>query len=109
MCVAGAPGVGGNRRGQREELEKFTAAYKLADQSIGNRAEQVANVCATIEVNMRLLGCSAVEDKLQARDGARARKCHRASAQRALTDGVGVWVWCGRARRPRELPTGRVC
>ena len=47
------------------------AAYRKADQAIGNRAEQVAEVCATVERDLIMLGCSAVEDKLQVSGGVR--------------------------------------
>ena len=56
---------GGGPSSQAAEVEKFLKEYQVADQAIGGRAEQVARVAATMEVNLRLLACTAVEDKLQ--------------------------------------------
>lgn len=45
-------------------------AFYQANNSIENREEKVENVCELIETELILIGCTAIEDKLQ------------------------VWCWC---------------
>lgn len=47
-----------------EEYVDWLDRYTLASQSTGDRDKEVGLVSEQIEVNLELVGCSAIEDKL---------------------------------------------
>jgi magnesium-transporting ATPase (P-type) len=47
------------------EYESFSRRYDRAECALRNRDRKVARVCELVETDFRLLGCSAIEDKLQ--------------------------------------------
>lgn len=48
-----------------EEFSEWKMAFYQANNSIENREEKVENVCELIETELTLVGCTAIEDKLQ--------------------------------------------
>jgi phospholipid-transporting ATPase len=48
-----------------EEFAEWKMAFYQANNSIDNREEKVENVCELIETELLLVGCTAIEDKLQ--------------------------------------------
>ncbi|KAJ3277641.1 hypothetical protein HK104_003117, partial [Borealophlyctis nickersoniae] len=48
-----------------EEYEAFRVAYAEAERSVGDRERKVAEVCERVERDLRVLGCTAIEDRLQ--------------------------------------------
>lgn len=49
----------------KEQFDSFKAAYSEASASLTNREEKMNEAATMIEKNLTLLGCSAIEDKLQ--------------------------------------------
>jgi len=50
---------------QEEELEAFLQEYEAAAMSLTDRAGMIAAACEKMEVALDLVGCTAVEDRLQ--------------------------------------------
>lgn len=48
-----------------EEFSEWKMAFYQANNSLDNREEKVENICELIETELTLIGCSAIEDKLQ--------------------------------------------
>lgn len=48
-----------------EEFSEWKMAFYQANNSLDNREEKVENICELIETELFLVGCSAIEDKLQ--------------------------------------------
>ncbi|KAJ3116115.1 hypothetical protein HDU96_010409 [Phlyctochytrium bullatum] len=57
--------VVGYRTMTEEEFVQFQNEYDAAERSLTNREKKVAAVCEQVERNLQLLGCTAVEDRLQ--------------------------------------------
>merc|ERR1719419_1709051 len=50
---------------KRDEFEVFLENYNSAANAIGQRQQRIEDAFLVIETNMRLLGCTAVEDQIQ--------------------------------------------
>ncbi|KAJ3219341.1 hypothetical protein HDU67_001560 [Dinochytrium kinnereticum] len=48
-----------------EEYVTFMTDYEAAERSLTNREKKVAAACEQVERNLQLLGCTAIEDRLQ--------------------------------------------
>ncbi|KAJ3045236.1 hypothetical protein HDV00_011108 [Rhizophlyctis rosea] len=48
-----------------EEYEAFKEEYDEAERTVGEREKRVAEACEVVEREMTLLGCTAIEDRLQ--------------------------------------------
>ncbi|KCV70111.1 hypothetical protein H696_03573 [Fonticula alba] len=70
-----------------EEFADFDARYHTAETSLDDRDERIMEVCETIEVDLDVLGATAVEDKLQ-EDVAE-------TIAELLRAGVQVWMLTG--------------
>ncbi|KAJ3111227.1 hypothetical protein HDU96_005884 [Phlyctochytrium bullatum] len=57
--------VVGYRKLTEEEYVAFQTEYDAAERSLTNREKRVGAVCEQIEKDLELLGCTAVEDRLQ--------------------------------------------
>lgn len=57
--------VVGYRNLTQEEYEHFEVVYDAAECSLVDREEKIDEAANTIETGLTLLGCSAIEDKLQ--------------------------------------------
>ncbi|TMW68689.1 hypothetical protein Poli38472_006157 [Pythium oligandrum] len=53
------------RKLSQEEYDQWHRLYREAEMSMNNRAEKIARVSAVIEVELTLLGATAIEDRLQ--------------------------------------------
>ncbi|OUM64839.1 hypothetical protein PIROE2DRAFT_25148, partial [Piromyces sp. E2] len=53
------------RKFSQDEIVDFLEQYKLAENSIGNRVQNVNKVVNSIEKHLKLLGVTAIEDQLQ--------------------------------------------
>ncbi|ORX47825.1 phospholipid-translocating P-type ATPase [Piromyces finnis] len=53
------------RKFDQDEIEQFLEQYRVAENSIGNRNQNVNKVVNSIEKNLKLLGVTAIEDQLQ--------------------------------------------
>ncbi|KNC47942.1 uncharacterized protein AMSG_04177 [Thecamonas trahens ATCC 50062] len=78
----------------RAETEAWLAAYREAQTLAVGRAEAVAAACEAIEVELELLGATAVEDKLQV--------AVPETLEFLLRAGVYVWVLTGDKRETAE-------
>lgn len=70
-----------------EQYEQWSRLYRDAEMSLDNRAEKIARISAIIEVDLILLGATAIEDRLQ--DG--VEECI-SSLRKA---GINFWVLTG--------------
>jgi phospholipid-translocating P-type ATPase (flippase) len=77
----------GSRIVPEDEFTEWAARYKEATLASDNREEKVDAVAAEIEVNLRLLGATAVDDKLQ--DGVPD------TIASLMLAGIKVWVLTG--------------
>ncbi len=68
----------------KEEYESWLLKYKRAQASLVNREENVDAAANLIEFDMTLMGCTAIEDKLQ--EGVPESIAKLASA------GIKIWV-----------------
>lgn len=75
------------RRLTNEQYEEWHALYRQAELSLDNRAAKIAKISAVIEVELTLLGATAIEDRLQ--DG--VEECIT-SLRKA---GINFWVLTG--------------
>ncbi|KAJ3205484.1 hypothetical protein HK099_000819, partial [Clydaea vesicula] len=48
-----------------EEFLEFKVEFEEAERSLDGREEKIATVAAKVEIELRFLGCTAIEDKLQ--------------------------------------------
>ncbi|RKO89133.1 hypothetical protein BDK51DRAFT_23151 [Blyttiomyces helicus] len=48
-----------------EQFERFHAEYEAAERTLNQREKRIAAACEGVERELRLLGCSAIEDRLQ--------------------------------------------
>ena len=58
LCVAW-------KRITEEEWERFKEEYDEAERTVGEREKAVAEACELIERDLELVGCTAIEDRLQ--------------------------------------------
>jgi len=70
-----------------EEFQEWNQKYHEANTSLHNRTEAVNQVCELIETDMEIIGCTAIEDKLQ--DGVPE------TIEYLLKCGMKVWVITG--------------
>jgi len=75
------------RKLSAEEFEQWNRKYHEANTSLNNRSEAVNTVCELIECDMEMIGCTAIEDKLQ--DGVPE------TIDFLLKCGMRVWVITG--------------
>ncbi|CEG46840.1 p-type atpase (p-atpase) superfamily [Plasmopara halstedii] len=75
------------RRLAQEEYDQWNQLYRQAEFSMEGRAAKIANVSALIEVELTLLGATAIEDRLQ--DGVEESICALRKA------GIKFWVLTG--------------
>ena len=77
----------GKRELSSDEYEEWSNEYNIANAAIVDRTEAVAAVSAKIERKLDLLGCTAIEDKLQ--DGVPD------TIKYLLESGIKVWIITG--------------
>lgn len=77
----------GKRYVPEDEYTAWLEKYITASQSTGDRDKEVDAVCEKIEVELELVGCSAIEDKLQVNVGKTIADMKSA--------GIKVWVLTG--------------
>ncbi|ORY05432.1 phospholipid-translocating P-type ATPase, partial [Basidiobolus meristosporus CBS 931.73] len=53
------------RKLTREEYETFKTEYEYAERALSDRPKKLAQACDMVERDLLLLGCTAIEDKLQ--------------------------------------------
>lgn len=53
------------RKLEREEFLKWKSKYEVARNLIEGKAEKMEELQAEIEVNLRIIGATAIEDRLQ--------------------------------------------
>lgn len=82
------------------EYASWREKYDIASSVIGNRDEQIKQVFASIEHDMELLGCTAVEDKLQDKVPETIHTLLRA--------GIQVWMITG-DKQETAINIGRSC
>ncbi|TDH70812.1 uncharacterized protein CCR75_001859 [Bremia lactucae] len=75
------------RRLTQEEYDQWNQLYRQAEYSMNGRAAKIAKVSAIIEVELTLLGATAIEDRLQ--DGVEESICALRKA------GIKFWVLTG--------------
>jgi len=75
---------------------RWADSYAAARTALTGRAEAVAAAAEAIETRLQLLGCTAIEDKLQA--GVPAAIANLAAA------GIRLWVLTGDKQAGRPLP-----
>ncbi|RLN67268.1 hypothetical protein BBJ28_00014759 [Nothophytophthora sp. Chile5] len=75
------------RRLTQEEYDQWNHLYRQAELSMEGRAAKIAKVSAIIEVELTLLGATAIEDRLQ--DGVEESICSLRKA------GINFWVLTG--------------
>ncbi|KAF4040525.1 Pleckstrin homology domain-containing proteinoLip ATPase C [Phytophthora infestans] len=75
------------RRLTQEEYDQWNQLYRQAEFSMDGRAAKIAKVSAIIEVELTLLGATAIEDRLQ--DGVEESICALRKA------GIKFWVLTG--------------
>ncbi|ELQ74745.1 P-type ATPase (P-ATPase) Superfamily [Trachipleistophora hominis] len=77
----------GMKRLSTEEHEEFEAAFRQANLAINNRNEEVQRVVCSLERNLKLLGLTGVEDKLQ--------ENVNQSLENLRNAGVKIWMLTG--------------
>ncbi|KAL0233704.1 hypothetical protein PCE1_002213 [Barthelona sp. PCE] len=82
------------------EFSTFMANYQAASCAMSKRKEHIEGVYASIEQNLILLGCSAIEDKLQAQVPSTIKFLRNA--------GVRVWMLTG-DRRTTAIQIAKSC
>ncbi|XP_066393576.1 phospholipid-transporting ATPase 1-like isoform X5 [Miscanthus floridulus] len=77
----------GMRELSQEEFQEWQMAYEKASTALLGRGNQLRNVAANIETNLRLLGATGIDDKLQ--DGVPE------AIEKLREAGIKVWVLTG--------------
>lgn len=77
----------GMRELSQEEFQEWQMAYEKASTALLGRGNQLRNVAANIERNLRLLGATGIDDKLQ--DGVPE------AIEKLREAGIKVWVLTG--------------
>lgn len=80
---------------------RWQERYFAAKTALQGRDERVAAVAEEIERRLQLLGCTAIEDKLQ--DG--VPQC----IERLAAAGIRIWVLTGDKQVLLDLSTGVMC